>query len=164
MENMLDVLHATVAAFDPKRQTEVTLGRLNLFVYLVDWHLRINNKSGVSGATWVNGSFGPTSAEVEQALQRRALFKLEAHETESGRNSVFFQAVGSGGEISADAKKSINHVTKLYDERRSSGVGDPGAEFKRLVLSTYGVMHTEKGDEIDIQKQAMEYRKVRGFS
>lgn len=164
MDSLLNVLHATVAKFSARQATEATLGKLNQFIYLVDWHLRINNRSGISGVNWINGSFGPTSAELEQALQRRVLFEPASYETESGRKVVYFKPIGSPSEVSKDTEKSIQHVSNLYDERASKNLGQIGEEFRRLVLSTYGIMHTEKGDQIDIQRQAADYRKYRGAS
>jgi len=163
MDSVVDVLHATIASFPQERRSEVTQSKVNLLLYLIDWHLRINKKRGVSEVNWVNGSYGPHSAEVKSALERRALFGKQERETNSGRSAVCYDAIGAAQEISGDTKNSIKHVLKLDGERRSPGTGDPGAEFKRLVLSTYGVMHTEKGDAIDIQNQATKYRQVRGL-
>ncbi len=163
MDSVVDVLHATIASFPQERRGEVTLTKVNLLLYLIDWHLRINKKTGVSGVNWVNGSYGPHSAEVKSALERRALFEKRERETNSGRSVVCYDVIGAAQDISWDTKNSIKHVLKLDDERRSPGAGDSDAEFKRLVLSTYGVMHTEKGDTIDIQSQAVEYRQVRGL-
>jgi hypothetical protein len=163
MDSVLNVLHATIASHPRERQGEVTLSKVNLLLYLVDWHLWINDKMGVSGVSWVNGSYGPYSAEVKSALERRAFFKKLERETNSGRSVVCYDVVGVAQEISKNTNNSIKHVLKLDDERRSPSAGDPGAEFKRLVLSTYGVMHTEKGDTIDIQNQAAKYRQVRGL-
>lgn len=163
MDSVSNVLHATIASYPKERKGEVTMSKVNLLVYLIDWHLRINNKTGVSGVNWVNGSYGPHSPEVKSALDRRTLFEKRERETNAGRSVVCYDVVGAAQDISRDTKNSIKHVLKLDDERRSPTAGDPGAEFKRLVLSTYGVMHTEKGDTIDIQDQAAKYRQVRGL-
>lgn len=163
MDSVIDVLHATIASYPNERKGEVTLSKVNLLLYLIDWHLRINNKSGVSGVNWVNGSYGPYSSEVKSALERRAFFEKRKRETNSGRSVICYDVVGTAQDISRDTKNSIEHVLRLDNERRSPSAGDPGAEFKRLVLSTYGVMHTEKGDTIDIRDQAAKYRQVRGL-
>jgi hypothetical protein len=163
MNNVVDVLHAVMTSYPSKHRRELTISKANLIIYLVDWHLRINKKAGVHNLSWVNDSFGPSSIDVKSALERRLLFKKTPHNTNSGREVVSHEAIGSTKAVSSDTKRSIDHVLKLDGERRSVGASDPGAEFKRLVLSTYGVMHTEKGAPIEIQRQAEKYRKVKGL-
>jgi hypothetical protein len=161
MNNAVDVLHAFMTSYPSKHRSELTISKVNLLLYLIDWHLRINKRAGVSNLSWVNDSFGPSSLDVKNALERRSLFNKHVYNTNSGREAISHEAIGLAKPVSSDTKNSIDHVLKLNAQRRSVGASDPGAEFKRLVLSTYGVMHTEKGTPIDIQSQAMKYRKVK---
>lgn len=158
MDNVVDVLHAVMTSYSPESRNDLTTSKANLLIYLIDWHLRINNKQGISGLNWINESFGPSAAEVKNALERRSLFRKNIFKTKSGREVVSHTAIGSTNSVSSDTKKSVDHVIKLEKQRRSTTSSDTGAEFKRLVLSTYGVMHTEKGAPIDIGNQADRYR------
>lgn len=132
----------------------VSVNRLIKLIYLVDWSATLNQSHKISGLNWHNGLCGPGNSDILSAIrQRRDIFVVR------GRNSgddILEVAIIDNmykPSISEKVALSIAHIERVAKRL-------PWDRLSLIVASTYPMLVSQVGDELNLLKYASEYKKI----
>ena len=132
----------------------VSINRLIKFIYLVDWSATLNQSNKISGLNWYNGLCGPCDRNILIAIQNsKAIFDVQRRLNDEDTLNVAIKDCTYSPSISEKVRLSIAHIERVANRL-------PWDRLSLLVASTYPMLVSQVGDELDLIKYASEYKKI----
>lgn len=131
---------------------ELSLERVMQIIFLYEWHTSLKEKPILTNGVWKNDVHGPTSTIVEHAIRNHEGLKLATYEI----NGKKVEQIVTVGETNATPNNNINNDELIFIIMTLHNLGIN--LLPAIVYSTYPMLVTNKGHEMNLRQIAGEYR------
>eukprot|EP01107_Rhizomastix_libera_P007663 TRINITY_DN22683_c0_g1_i1.p1 TRINITY_DN22683_c0_g1~~TRINITY_DN22683_c0_g1_i1.p1 ORF type:complete len:165 (+),score=3.87 TRINITY_DN22683_c0_g1_i1:254-748(+) len=154
MINLLDLVRYILLAYP--YPDELSKARLNKMIYLIDWKSAIENSVQITNIKWVYNHYGPYVVNIAEQIKQDKRFEIKETFNSFGSEKHIIRLVNDTGFTELDSKvKAI--VDFIIEKTKRLGWGG----FIDLVYSTYPIISSEKGEDLNLVELAKEYAPIR---
>lgn len=138
-------------------KNELSNARLTKMIYLADWKNVLKNKEQISNIKWIFNHYGPFVNDVlEEAYNNPDIFNVTSEPNMYGHIK---QVINCCNNIDIDLNKIFpidikNNLDVIIDKTKSKTWN----QFIQYVYSTYPVLTSEKGTELNLIEIEKKYR------
>lgn len=138
-------------------KNELSNARLTKMIYLADWKNVLKNKEQISNIKWIFNHYGPFVNDVlEEAYNNPDIFNVTSEPNMYGHIK---QVINCCKEIEIDLNKIFpvdikNNLDIIIDKTKTKSWN----QFIQYVYSTYPVLTSEKGTELNLIEIEKKYR------
>jgi hypothetical protein len=151
---IIDIVGYILLNYPKYKLNDLSKGRLNKIVYLIDWKSSIENQKLISPIDWVYNQYGPYVTDIEKAIRDDGRVSIET--TRSYFNQRKYLVILNNKNVifnqpNEQDKKIIDFVintTKDYS----------WTKFINLVCLTYPIKVSQKGTILDLVNLAKKYK------
>lgn len=131
---------------------ELTKARLTKIIYLIDWKMALEHRRQASPVNWLYNHYGPYVTDVVSTARSAPEFEVEVGENMYGnrRELIKLNARIEPG-LTAQEREAADFILQKVAPMTWDS-------FIRLVYSTYPIIVTDRGEEMDLVALAEAYQ------
>jgi uncharacterized protein YwgA len=132
--------------------SDLSKAKLAKILYLADWKSALEGRAQITPIHWKFNHYGPYVTDVVDTARLSDGFSLVDDWTSFGNRRTIVKYEGCEfGQIGDEEKRTIDEIVKTVAPLSFDA-------FLKLVYSTYPIVVSDRGSELDLQKLAADYR------
>lgn len=152
MDSIADIAYELIVKMTDHKV--MSLNRLIKLMYLVDWSASLNSQYKVKGLVWRHDYCGPKADSIKLRLvEADNIFAVRPRSAESEILDVQLVADEYKADISIFVSKAISHIELIAKKKDWESLS-------LLVSSTFPMLASQMGEELDLLMLANIYKKL----
>lgn len=152
MNNLFDIIFYICKKYPNK--DDLSNARLNKIIYLSDWRNVLIRGYQISNINWVFNHYGPFVTDIINVVnQNTNIFNIKCIENDFGCPKQIISIIDSSFELSSNIE-CTDSIDFIIEKTQDMGFN----KFIQYVYSTYPVLSSQHGENLNLVEKAKEYR------
>lgn len=152
MNNLLNIIYYICLNYPNKE--DLSNARLNKIIYLADWRNVLRRGHQVSNINWKFNHYGPFVFDIiDEVNSHENIFEVKCISNNFGAPKQIISLRGELNQVDPNIEDS-DSIDFIIEKTRDMGFN----KFIQYVYSTYPVLSSQHGDNLDLIEKAEEYR------